>query len=67
MGKQLIAHARADESMAIQVIIEHKATGRRPPHVLYTVPTGQNPTGTPILLAGVVSPDVNFLFCPMQC
>lgn len=29
----------------LEVIMEHKATGRRPPHVLYTVPTGQNPTG----------------------
>ena len=28
-----------------QVILEHKSSGRRPPHVLYTVPTGQNPTG----------------------
>ena len=44
--------------------MEHKATGRRPPHVLYTVPTGQNPTGIPILLAVVISPDVNFLFAP---
>ena len=29
----------------MQVILEHRDTGRRPPHVLYTVPTGQNPTG----------------------
>ena len=29
----------------LQVIAEHKESGHRPPHVLYTVPTGQNPTG----------------------
>ncbi|KAL3154213.1 hypothetical protein ABBQ32_013719 [Trebouxia sp. C0010 RCD-2024] len=45
LGVKLDQNGIRPESL-LEVIKEHKESGRRPPHVFYTVPTGQNPTGT---------------------